>query len=67
MDPSLSLGPRNLHPLLEEKDPKNESPKNYSFWTFAVHMTQKTPKEYKFIQFAAFFHLLFTKRNYFFV
>ena len=42
------LSPRKLHPLLEEKDPKNDSPKNYSFWTFAAHTTQIPPKKYNF-------------------
>ena len=62
--PPLFLSPRKLHPLLEEKDPKNDSPKNYSFWTFAAHMTQISQKEYNFTQFAAFFHFLFIKKNY---
>ena len=63
----LRLSPRKLHPLLEEKDRKNDSPKKYSFWTFAAHMTQTPPKKYDFTQFAAFFHFLFTKTNYYFV
>ena len=63
----LSLSPHKLHPLLEEKDPKNDRPKNYFFWTFAAHMTQKPPKKYNFTQFAAFFHFLFIKINYYFV
>ena len=61
------LSPRKLHPVLEEEDPKNDSPKNYSFWTFATHMTQTPPKKYDFIQFATFFESLFTKINYYFV
>ena len=60
------LSPRKLHPLLEEKDPKSDSPKNYSFWTFAAHMTQIPPKKYNFTQFAAFYHFLFIKINYYF-
>ena len=61
------LSPRKLHPLLEEKDPKNDSPKNYSFWIFAATMTQIAPKKYNFTQFAAFFQFLFIKINYYFV
>ena len=61
------LTPRKLHPLLEETDPKAEGPKNYSFWTFAAHMTQIPPKKYNFTQFAAFFHFLFIEINYYFV
>ena len=63
----LPLSPRKLHPLLEEKDLKNDCPKNYFFWTFATHMTQIPPKKYNFTQFAAFFHFLFIKINYYFV
>ena len=62
-----SLGPRKLHPLLEEKDPKNDIPKNYSFWTFAAHMTQIPPKKYNFTQFTPFLHFLFIKTDYYFV
>ena len=62
-----SLSPRKLHPLLEEKDLKNDRPKNYFFWTFAAHMTQIPPKKYNCTQFAAFFHFLFIKINYYFV
>ena len=62
-----NLSPRKLHPLLEEKDLKNDSPKKYFFWTFATHMTQIPPKKYNFTQFAAFFHFLFIKINYYFV
>ena len=51
------LSPRKLHLLLEEKDPKNDSPKNYFFWTFAANMTQVPPKKYNFTQFAAYFLL----------
>ena len=61
------LSPRKLHPLLEEKDLKNDRPKNYFFWTFAAHMTQIPPKKYNFTQFAAFFHFLFIEINYYFV
>ena len=64
---SPSLSPRKLHPLLEEEEPQNDRTKNYSFWTFATHMTQTPPKKYDFIQFAAFFQSLFTKINYYFV
>ena len=64
---SHKLSPRKLHPLLEEEDPNNDSPKNYSFWTFAAHMTQTPPKKYGFTQFAAFFQFLFTKIKYYFV
>ena len=39
------LGPCKLDPLLEEEDPKNDSPKNYPFWTFAAHMTQTPQKK----------------------
>ena len=39
----LHLSPLKLHPLLEEKDPQKDSPKNLSFWTFAAHMTQIPP------------------------
>ena len=63
----LQLSPRKLHPLLEEEDPENDSPKNYSFRTFATHMTQTGPKKYDFIQFAAFYEFLFTEINYYFV
>ena len=65
--PGRPLSPRKLHPLLEEKDLKNDSPKKYFFWTFATHMTQIPPKKYNFTQFAAFFHFLFIKINYYFV
>ena len=34
------LSPRKLHPLLEEKDLKNDRRKKYFFSTFAAHMTQ---------------------------
>ena len=61
------LSPRKLHPLWKQKDPKNHSPKNYSLWTFAAHMTQIQPKKYNFTQFAALFHFLFTKINCYFV
>ena len=61
------LSPRKLHPLLEEKDLKNDRPKNYFFWTFAAHMTQIPPKKYKFTQLAAFFHFLLIEKNYYFV
>ena len=64
---SHQLSPRKLHPLLEEKDLKNDGPKNCSFWTFAAHMTQIPPNKYNFNQFAAFFHFMFIKINYFFV
>ena len=62
-----SLSPRKLHPLLEEKDLKNDRPNNYFFWTFATHMAQMPPKKYNFTQFAAFFHFLLIKINYYFV
>ena len=39
-----NLSPHKLHPLLEEKDLKNDRPKNYFLWTFAAHMTQIPPK-----------------------
>ena len=61
------LSPRKLHPLLEEKDLKNDRPKIYFFLTFAAHMTQIPPKKYNFTQFAGFFHFLVIKRNYYFV
>ena len=61
------LSPRKLNPLLEEEDPKPDSPKKDSFWTFARHMTEAPPKKYDFIQFSAFFQFLFTKINYYFV
>ena len=61
------LSPRKLHPLLEEKDLKNDRPNNYFFWTFATHMAQMPPKKYNFTQFAAFFHFLLIKINYYFV
>ena len=64
---SLSLSPRKLHPLLEEKDLKNDRPNNYFFWTFATHMAQMPPKKYNFTQFTAFFHFLLIKINYYFV
>ena len=41
--------------------------KSIFFWTFATHMTQIPPKKYNFTQFAAFFHFLFIKINYYFV
>ena len=41
--------------------------KTIFFWTFAAHMTQIPPKKYNFTQFAAFFHFLFIKINYYFV
>ena len=63
----LNLSPRKLHPLLEEKDLKNDRPNNYFFWTFATHMAQMPPKKYNFTQFAAFFHFLLIKINYYFV
>uniref|UniRef100_A0A7S4GGH6 Uncharacterized protein n=1 Tax=Eutreptiella gymnastica TaxID=73025 RepID=A0A7S4GGH6_9EUGL len=62
-----TLSPRKLHPLLEEKDPKNDRPENYFFWTFAAHMTEIPPKKYNFTQFAAFFHFLFIQINCYFV
>ena len=73
--PYLSVGVRdesilahaNCTPLLEEEDLKNDRLKNYFFWTFATHMTQITPEKFNFTQFAAFFHFLFFKINYFFV
>ena len=52
------LSPRKLHPLLEEKDPKDDSPKNYSFLTFAAHMPQIPPKTYNFTQFTLLFCLI---------
>ena len=61
------LAHANCTPLLEEKDPKNDRLKNYFFWTFATHMTQIPPKKNNFTQFAAFFHFLFFKINYYFV
>ena len=61
------LSPRKLHPLLEEKDLKNDRPNNYFFWTFATHMAQMPPKKYNFTQFAAFFDFLLIKINYYFV
>ena len=61
------LSPRKQHPLLEEEEPKNDSPKNYSFWTFATHMTQTPPNKYDSTQFAAFFQFLSTKINEYFV
>ena len=64
---SVILSPRKLHPLLEEKDLKNDRPNNYFFWTFATHMAQMPPKKYNFTQFAAFFHFLLIKINYYFV
>ena len=64
---SVCLSPRKLHPLLEEKDLKNDRPNNYFFWTFATHMAQMPPKKYNFTQFAAFFHFLLIKINYYFV
>ena len=64
---TLRLSPRKLHPLLEEKDLKNDRPNNYFFWTFATHMAQMPPKKYNFTQFAAFFHFLLIKINYYFV
>ena len=60
-DSYLGLSPRKLHPLLQEKDPKNDSPKNYSFWIFEAHMP------YNCTQFAAFTHPLFIENNYCFV
>ena len=65
--PWASLAHANCTPLLEEKDLKNDRLKNYFFWTFATHMTQIPPKKYNFTQFAAFFHFLFFKINYYFV
>ena len=62
-----NLARANCTPLLEEKDLKNDRLKNYFFWTFATHMTQIPPKKYNFNQFAAFFHFLFFKINYYFV
>ena len=41
--------------------------KTIFFWTFAAHLTQIPPKKYSFTQFAAFFHFLFIKINYYFV
>ena len=69
MDNTLehSLSPRKLHPLLEEKDLKNDCPKNFFFPTFAAHMTQIPPKKCNFTEFAAFFHFLFIEINYYFV
>ena len=64
---SYCLSPRKLHPLLEEKDLKNDRPNNYFFWTFATHMAQMPPKKYNFTQFAAFFHFLLIQINYYFV
>ena len=61
------LAHANCTPLLEEKDLKNDRLKNYFFWTFATHMTQIPPKKYNFTKFAAFFHFLFFKINYYFV
>ena len=61
------LSTRQLHPLLEEKDRKSDSPKNYSFWSFAAHITQTPPKNHNFTPFAAFCQLLFIKINYYFV
>ena len=61
------LAHANCTPLLEEKDLKNDRLKNHFFWTFATHMTQIPPKKYNFTQFAAFFHFLFFKINYYFV
>ena len=66
-NPHRNLSPRKLHPLLEEKDLKNDRPNNYFFWTFATHMAQIPPKKYNFTQFAAFFHFLLIKINYYFV
>ena len=63
----VNLAHANCTPLLEEKDLKNDRLKNYLFWTFATHMTQIPPKKYNFTQFAAFFHFLFFKINYYFV
>ena len=60
-DPHHTLSPRKLHPRLEEKDPKNDCPKNHSFWTFAAHMTQILPKKFNFTHFAAFFHFCLFK------
>ena len=57
------LSPRKLQLLLEQEDQKSDSPKNYSFWTFAAHMTQIPPKRYNFTQFAAFFKFLFFEIN----
>ena len=51
----------------EERDLKNDRPKNYFSWTFAAHVTQIPPKKYNFTQFAAFLHFLFIKINYYFV
>ena len=61
------LAHANCNPLFEEKDLKNDRLKNYFFWTFATHMTQIPPKKYNFTRFAAFFHFLFFKINYYFV
>ena len=64
---AFTLAHANCTPLLEEKDLKNDRLKNYFFWTFATHMTQIPPQKYNFTQFAAFFHFLFFKINYYFV
>ena len=66
-DFGVEISPGKLHPLLEEKDLKNDRPKNYFVWTFAAHMTQILPKKYNFTQFAVFFHFLFIKVNSYFV
>ena len=63
----LILSSRKLHPLLEEKDLKNDRPKTFFFWTLEAHMNQIPPKKHNFTQFAAFFHFLFIKINYYFV
>ena len=62
-----NLAHANCTPLLEEKDLKNDHLKKYFFWTFATHMSQIPPKKYNFTQFAAFFHFLFFKINYYYV
>ena len=61
------LAHANCTPLLEEKDLKNDRLKNYCFWTVATHMTQIPTKKNNFTQFAACFHFLFFKINYYFV
>ena len=65
--PLILLAHGNCTPLLEDKDLKNDRLKNYFFWTFATHMTRIPPKKYNFTQFAAFFHFLSFKINYYFV
>ena len=56
--PPVNLAHANCTPFWKRRTQNNDSPKNYSFLTFAAHMTQIPPKEYNFTEFAAIFQFL---------